>query len=197
MSVNFLLSVVPVLQMGWIMVDRNDGGERLLFNFADSAAAKQWQAVNDGVMGGRSDGRLKITEDQTMQFYGAISLENNGGFASIRSVSKPLELKADDTIVVRVRGDGREYLLNLYVPTRQIASSYRASIPTTKDEWTEVAVPVKSFYATSFGRKMPDAGPVKAGEVNALGFMLSDKTPGPFRLEIEWIKIQSPQKLVE
>jgi hypothetical protein len=48
---------------------------------------------------------------------------------------------------------------------------------------------VKSFYATSFGRKIPDAGPVKAGEVNALGFMLSDKTAGSFKLEIEWIKI--------
>jgi monofunctional biosynthetic peptidoglycan transglycosylase len=118
--------------MGWIMVDGNEGGGRLLFNFADAAAAKQWQPVNDGVMGGRSDGRLKITENQTMQFFGAISLENNGGFASVRSVPKPLGLSADDTIVVRVRGDGREYLLNLYVPTRQIAFSHRATIPTRK-----------------------------------------------------------------
>ena len=44
-----------------------------------------WTIVNDGVMGGVSDGRFRITADQTMEFFGTLSLENNGGFASVRS----------------------------------------------------------------------------------------------------------------
>lgn len=56
-----------------------------LFGFDSPDAAQQWQAVNDGVMGGISDGRFRITADQTMEFSGTLSLENNGGFASVRS----------------------------------------------------------------------------------------------------------------
>ncbi len=34
-----------------------------------------------------------------------------------------------------------------------------------------------------------DAGPVDPAEVNALGFLLGDKKAGPFKLEVEWIKV--------
>lgn len=169
----------------------DDDRGRLLFRFADAAANQQWQTVNDGVMGGRSQGRFRVTDARTLEFSGTISLENNGGFASVRSVPRTLGLAANDTIVLRVRGDGREYSLNLYLPTRRMATSYRARIPTAKDQWTEVAVPVKEFVETSFGRIVQDAGPVDAAKVNAVGFMLSDKQSGPFRLEVEWIKVRN------
>jgi hypothetical protein len=31
--------------------------------------AQSWQAVNDGVMGGVSGGRFKITADETLEFF--------------------------------------------------------------------------------------------------------------------------------
>ena len=47
-----------------------------LFALASPDAAAGWQPVNDGVMGGVSDGRFRITERQTMEFYGTLlSLE--------------------------------------------------------------------------------------------------------------------------
>jgi NADH dehydrogenase [ubiquinone] 1 alpha subcomplex assembly factor 1 len=162
--------------------------KKMLFAFDTPDAAKEWVAVNDGVMGGVSDGRFKVIDAKTMEFFGTLSLENNGGFASVRSKPKALGLTNDDSIVVRVRGDGREYTLNLYVPTQRIAFSYRATIKTKAGEWVEVSLPLRDFYATSFGNKVPDAGSVDAGKVNALGFLLSDKKAGPFKLEVEWIK---------
>jgi hypothetical protein len=33
------------------------------------------------------------------------------------------------------------------------------------------------------------AGPVDPDRVSALGFLLSDKSPGPFRLEVAWIDV--------
>jgi len=30
-------------------------------------------------------------------------------------------------------------------------------------------------------------GPVEPGQINGLGCMLSDKKPGPFRLEVAWV----------
>ena len=50
-------------------------------------------------------------------------------------------------------------------------------------------IPLDRFEATSFGRPVKDAGIVKPREINALGFMLSDKQAGPFKLEVESIKV--------
>jgi NADH dehydrogenase [ubiquinone] 1 alpha subcomplex assembly factor 1 len=167
---------------------------RTLFEFTGPAAAQQWQAVNDGVMGGVSDGRFKVTNDGTMEFFGTLSLENNGGFASVRSKPADLDIKAGDAIVVRVKGDGREYVLNLYMKSRRMAFSYRAPLPTIQDEWTEVSVPIAEFIPTAFGRQVQGMGQVQPDQIVGLGFMLSDKKPGPFKLEIESVGVIGAEK---
>ena len=160
----------------------------VLFDFAGTDAAEEWQAVNDGVMGGVSEGTFQITDRKTLVFFGILSLENNGGFASVRTKAKKLGLESGDALRVRVRGDGRRYSLNLYVPRPQVAFSYRATVTTTTGEWVEVTLPLDSFQATSFGRPV-DAGPVKPAEVSGLGLMVSDKRAGPFHLEVESITV--------
>jgi len=162
-----------------------------LFAFTSPDAAAAWQAVNDGVMGGVSDGRLRITPRQTLEFYGTLSLENNGGFASVRSRPRTLGLRTGDTLVARVRGDGREYQLNLYTSGRMMAFSYRAPVKTRAGEWIEAAVPLDRFEATSFGEVLRRAGPVDPRSVTSIGFLLADKNPGPFVLEVAWINVVS------
>jgi len=168
--------------------------QRTLFGFPGPDAAKEWQAVNDGVMGGVSDGRFKITDAKTMEFFGTLSLANNGGFASVRTKPKNLGIEEGDALVAKVRGDGREYMLNLYPNRQRVAYSYRAAMPTKKDQWIEVKIPLDTFEATSFGRIVTNAGAVKSAEINSIGFMLGDKKAGPFKLEIEWIKVERAGK---
>ena len=165
-----------------------------LFDFTEADPAKQWQTVNDGVMGGVSEGKFKITDAKTMEFFGTLSLANNGGFASVRTKAKKLSLEKDDTLVAKIRGDGRQYMLNLYPNKQRMAYSYRATVQTKKDEWIEVKVPLAKFEATSFGRIVKNAGLVKPEEINSLGFMLGDKKAGPFKMEIEWIKVERAAK---
>ncbi len=165
-----------------------------LLDFTGPAAAEKWQAVNDGVMGGVSDGRFRITEDKTLEFFGTLSLENNGGFASVRTKPTDLGIEAGDAVVVRLKGDGREYVLNVYTTSRRMAFSYRAPLPTTKDEWTEVTIPLADFIPTAFGRRVPGLGPVQPDQINGLGFMLSDKKPGEFRMQVEWVKVARAEK---
>ncbi len=162
--------------------------DRVLFTFDTPAATTQWQTVNDGVMGGRSDGRFKINQEQRMEFFGTLSLENNGGFASVRSSPSKLDLRKGDSIVARVRGDGRKYTLNLYTPRRQTAFSYRAEFQTRKDQWLEISVPLEKFVATSYGRIVPGQL-LDPTEVNGIGILLGDKQAGPFKLEVDWIKV--------
>jgi monofunctional biosynthetic peptidoglycan transglycosylase len=181
-----------------LVVDQAQAGAdkpgKVLFDFADPAAMRGWQIEDDGVMGGVSDGRFRITPEDTLEFFGTLSLENNGGFASVRTKPADLDINAGDDLVIRVKGDGREYVLNLYTKSRRMAFSYRAPLPTTKDEWTEVRVPLGDFIPTAFGRRVQGMGPVEPDQVNGLGFMLSDKKPGAFTLEVGWVKVERAEK---
>jgi monofunctional biosynthetic peptidoglycan transglycosylase len=161
---------------------------RVLFDFTGQSAAKAWVNVNDGVMGGVSDGRFKITDHKTMEFFGTLSLENNGGFASVRSRPMKFNLKAGESVGARVRGDGREYKLNLYVSRDAGRYSYRQTFKTKKGEWIEVSLPVDKFVATWRGRMFPDQK-LDPSKVNSVGFLLADKKAGPFKLEVDWIKV--------
>ena len=122
-----------------------------------------------------------------------LSLENNGGFASVRALGTTLALKTGDSIVVRVRGDGRQYNLNLYTQRNLGGYSYRQSFNTKKGEWIEVRFPVDKFVATWRGRVFPNEK-LDPSKVTGLGFLLGDKKAGPFKLEIDWIKVKQPEK---
>jgi monofunctional biosynthetic peptidoglycan transglycosylase len=188
MFIKTIVVVVALLASTSTFAD--DVQPRTLFDFSQPNANTQWQSVNDGVMGGRSDGGFKITKEQALEFLGSLSLENNGGFASVRSRPGELKLSEGDTIIARVKGDGRRYMLNLYVPSRRIAFAYRVEFDTKKDEWIEVRVPLDKFVATSFGRVVSNAGPVDPTQVNSIGFLLGDKKAGPFKFEVDWIKVE-------
>ncbi|WP_169974621.1 CIA30 family protein [Tautonia rosea] len=189
-----LVAILPTL-MGiesQVAAEDDDGNSvRPLFDFSQDNASGAWRSVNDGVMGGVSEGSFRISDEGLLKFFGTLSLENNGGFASIRSVPGRLGLKLDDVLVLRVRGDGREYLLNLYVPTIRTAYSFRAPMPTVAGEWIEARVPVRDFVANSFGRPIPGAGPVDPERVTSVGITLSDKKPGTFALEVASIGVEA------
>ncbi len=163
---------------------------RVLFDFSADNASDQWQIVNDGVMGGRSTSQATMAAEGQMRFAGNLSLENNGGFASVRSRPRQLALAPGDQVVLRIRGDGRKYTFNLYVPQRRPAFSYRVEFETKADEWMEVKLPLDRFVATSYGREVRGLklDPV---QVNAVGLLLADKKPGPFQILVDWIKIES------
>ncbi len=186
-----VLSISLLLMGAFVIAEETS---QPLFDFTGADAAKEWQIVNDGVMGGVSQSSFKIIDKKTMEFFGTLSLANNGGFASVRSKARNLNLEKGDTLVAKVRGDGREYLLNLYPNNQRMAYSYRAPVRTKKDEWIEVKVPLDKFEATSFGRKVMNAGLLKPEDVNSLGFMLSDKKAGAFKLEIESIQVEKAVK---
>ena len=80
--------------------------------------------------------------------------------------------------------------MNLYVPRGSGGYSFQQSFKTKKDEWIEVSFPVDTFVATWRGRVFPDQklDPIK---VNSVGFLLGDKKAGPFKLEVEWIKVSN------
>jgi len=81
--------------------------EMLLFDFGTERAIDEWMSINDVVMGGVSTGRLEATGNDTVAFTGLVSLENGGGFASVRSRPREQDLRRYSGLELRIRGDGR------------------------------------------------------------------------------------------
>ena len=90
--------------------------------------------------------------------------------------------------MIRVRGDGRDYNFRLNVPRSVSRNSYEQSFKTKKDEWIEVTLPMDKFVATWRGRVFPNEKFVPSN-ITGMGIQLSDKKPGQFKLEVEWIKV--------
>ena len=150
--------------------------------------ALEWRIVDDGVMGGLSQGNVSFSKAGTMTFRGSLSLENNGGFSSVRSADVDLDLSDSEGLAMRVKGDGRTYQVRLSTDARYRSGEvgFKAEFPTTKGKWKEVKVPFKALQASWRGRLLKDAfDPSKIGRLTLL---LGDKNPGTFKLEVDWVR---------
>jgi uncharacterized surface protein with fasciclin (FAS1) repeats len=163
------------------------GAEKMVASFGSDDVLQSWTSVNDGVMGGVSKGGFKRTEQGTLLFSGDLSLANNGGFASIRMKQSELGLSGMSALVVKAKGDGRTYWVDLRVADQMGATSYRANFPTTAGEWKETTLPFGDFKLQAFGRDLPFKA-ITPDSIASVGFTLADKKEGPFALEIEYVK---------
>ena len=144
-----------------------------------------WRIVNDGVMGGISKSNIYLNEANNIFFAGNVSLENNGGFASIRKGFDGNQLKGFSTFLLRVKGDGNIYKFRLTM--KGSYANYSADFKTTKDQWMDIEITVENFKPYYFGRSIR-APKLKVHKVNSMGILISDKQEGNFSLEIEHIK---------
>jgi len=148
----------------------------------------QWRPINDGVMGGLSSSALKITPAGTGLFEGAVSLANNGGFASVRARLGPVDLSAYQSLAARIRGDGKRYRLRLHTGAGFDGIAYQADFDTKVGEWQEIVLPFSNFEPTFRGRRLTDVEPLDTGNIQQIGLMIADKQAGTFRLELDWIR---------
>jgi NADH dehydrogenase [ubiquinone] 1 alpha subcomplex assembly factor 1 len=161
-----------------------------LFSFTDDSVVAKWSATDDRVMGGVSRSRLRFDPKGYAVFEGVMSLEQNGGFASVRADSMPPPLEKITRYVVEVRGDGKRYKLNLRMSGRFSRVSYQSTFATAANEWITVAIPVNGFKPTFRGRSVLDAPPLNAALVDQVGLMISDEQDGAFQLAIRKIAVE-------
>ncbi len=172
----------------YLTMNTTSAAEKTLFDFTTSTNVPAWQVVNDDVMGGISASKFEVTNGVAV-FRGEVSLENNGGFASVRSLPSRHDLAGNDTFVIRVRGDGRRYKFTARTDHSFDSAIYQASFPTKPGEWEELRLPVKDFVPTFRGRVLSSQPPLDLAKVTSVGFLISDKQAGPFRLEMARIQV--------
>ena len=160
-----------------------------LFDFKKSNEIERWLVVNDGVMGGVSESQIKWNEkNETLIFSGNVSLENYGGFASIRTYPQKFEVKKFSKIKLRVKGDGKNYKFRLRASNQFDGIAYSQNFTTKKDAWTELTLNMSDFKATFRGRIFSDYPEFQPKDLQQIGILIADKQVGQFNLEIDWIK---------
>lgn len=184
-----LLAIIAglVLQPGW----SNPGSWRgqSIVEFNDQDGTIDWGIVNDGVMGGLSKGNLERTDAGTVKFFGDLSLQNNGGFTTMRSSDVRLNLSDDLGLLLHVKGDGRTYDARLDSSARYRGRpvSFSAKFKTTKGTWQQIKIPFTEFKGSFRGTDLPGKK-LDPSVVERIWILLGDKQEGPFTLEMDWIR---------
>lgn len=148
----------------------------------------RWTGVNDVVMGGVSDSFMQVSDDGNGVFAGHLSLENSGGFASARTSLPENDYSGFSGIMLRVKGDGKRYSFRIRTDIMFDGVVYRQEFDTKAEEWMDVALPFSEFEPSFRGRTVADAPPLDPSGIFQIGFLISEKQEGSFRLEIERIE---------
>ena len=159
----------------------------ILTDFSEKSDLTGWYVVDDGVMGGRSQGNFFLGEEEYAVFEGKVSLENNGGFSSVRHRFQPADVEKYTHVVLRVKGDGKSYQFRVKT-SRYDRHSYIAYFSTTGD-WETVHIPLSEMYPSFRGWKlqMPNFPGEKMEEV---AILIGNKKAETFRLEIDSIALE-------
>lgn len=148
-------------------------------DFSNPNTLRDSWIVNDGVMGGVSQSSLRQDVDG-MLFEGLVSLENNGGFASMRSsVRFP---QGTQLIELIAKGDGKRYKLVLrteLAPRVTYVADFIA-LPT----WQTYRFNLSQFKSTFRGRDV-NAPTLSFSDVIDFGILISNNQAGSFAIQLK------------
>ena len=133
-------------------------------------------------MGGISHGspaRNKVTGN--LKFWGSLSMENNGGFSTIRTEVAAGSFAGAKGVHVKVKGDGRQYK---FMAMKEGKGRYQIDLDTIAGEETDVQIHFEDMEYWYWGWKKDNMPALGGDDVVAVGFMIADKNETPFELEI-------------
>ena len=141
-----------------------------LLEFSRSEVVQTFRVINDNVMGGVSTSRRHSTND-ALVFEGEVSLDRNGGFASLRGpISFPAESAA---LLLKVRGDGQRYKVTLKLDDSPGTGQYQADFVAHR-EWQTLRF-MPADFTFSFRGRATAAPIVRFVAVRYFGLLIADR----------------------
>lgn len=159
----------------------------VIFDFKKDSSGSGWYIVDDQVMGGRSEGAVTTDSDGHGVFEGTVSLDNNGGFSSVRYRSGTINLDQYSRFVLRVKGDGKSYQFRVS-RSRSDRHSYTYTFA-TNGEWQLIEIPFSEMTPT-FRGYTPDIPNFRGDKTEEIGFLIGNKKAESFRLLIDRIGVE-------
>ena len=161
-----------------------DMPKHILFDFSPSADLSNWRVIDDGVMGGLSQGHFHINDAGHGHFSGKVSLENNGGFSSLRFYFNKMKVNDFTKINIVLKGDQKDYQVRLK-STRYDRHSYTKTI-STSGEWQTITILLSDMTPTFRGRTLNM--PNYPGEhLSEFAILIGNKRAELFDFEIDTI----------
>jgi hypothetical protein len=158
-----------------------------IFNFSSEAPINNWRIINDGVMGGLSKSSIQLTNENHGKFSGRVSLENNGGFASVQLPTDIDLEKSDKEIILRIKGDGKSYQCRLK-GSRNQSESY-VQVFETNGEWQTINLRLKDFYPQYRGRKL-NIPNFKFDRIEQFSFLIANGKAEDFELLVDYVGLE-------
>tara|TARA_B110000285_G_scaffold120817_1_gene136639 strand:- start:356 stop:955 length:600 start_codon:yes stop_codon:yes gene_type:complete len=136
-------------------------------------SAQYWQYSSDRVMGGISNGQVKLEQDGDIIFArltGEVSTKNNGGFIQLRTNMSLADTKKNGNklkgVRLNVRGNGETYYIFIRTnETRSYSDYYSATFKATNN-WQMIDLPFNTFE-----RKRSKNSVLQAEVINSLGIV--------------------------
>jgi hypothetical protein len=175
------------------------GQSALIFDFPMiTSIHATWGSVDDNVMGGVSDSRIMLVPEGA-DFFGNVSIQNSGGFASVRTrnFDPAIDLSAYQGMELQLRGDGQRYKFLMRSDLGWDSVAFAYSFDTIADQWMTVRIPFSQMVPVVRAKTLKDGSQVNAKQVRSLQLMLSKFEydgqlnprfqPGPFRMTVRSI----------
>ncbi len=159
----------------------------VIFDFNKNSDVKDWVIVDDVVMGGESSGTFRLNAEGLGVFEGSISLDNNGGFSSVRYRFEKKQIKDYTKISVKLLGDGKNYQFRI----KSNSGDYYSYIApfSTLGEWQEIEISLKDMYPSFRGRKL-DQPNFANDYIEEITFLIGNKKREQFKLLIDKVKLK-------
>eukprot|EP00193_Tetraselmis_chui_P008761 CAMPEP_0177764282 /NCGR_PEP_ID=MMETSP0491_2-20121128/7318_1 /TAXON_ID=63592 /ORGANISM="Tetraselmis chuii, Strain PLY429" /LENGTH=286 /DNA_ID=CAMNT_0019280439 /DNA_START=106 /DNA_END=966 /DNA_ORIENTATION=+ len=152
--------------------------------------AGAFRTMNDGVMGGVSDGHVRFSDKDGggMLFSGIVRTENNGGFASCRLQAEFPDLSSFTGLYVDCRcNDGDKVFQMVTKDEEALMTRVNFKAPFRAPASTAVArvlIPFSAFDRPERMGRGVARGPLDAATVREVGFMVLKPSVGAFELQV-------------
>ncbi|PIK43136.1 putative complex I intermediate-associated protein 30, mitochondrial [Apostichopus japonicus] len=186
------------------MFDRS----RVLWEYKGPESLKEFKVVTDATIGGQSTAKLGISRNNKLLFTGNLNTDVpkdgetvRSGFCTLKTLQQfgsfnrkvEIDLTPFTTLHLRLRGDGRAYMINMYCNsyftlTHDDVWSYFL-FTRGGPHWQNVSIPFSKFFLSSQGRVQDKQSPVDLERVTSIGLTMADAINGEFSLELGSIHV--------
>ncbi|XP_055525537.1 complex I intermediate-associated protein 30, mitochondrial [Wyeomyia smithii] len=188
------------------------GETDVVFNFDSNAELDKWIVTTDKDHGeGYSEAQLELSPAGFGLFHGKLESRvpkdgriKRSGYANITRQRIRKSFKRDafyeweqyNTLVLRVRGDGRSYLINLasegYYDILWNDIYHYVLYTRGGPHWQTARIPFSKFFMASKGRVQDNQAAVPLNRISSVGFSVGAKGghEGQFRLEFDYIGVE-------
>jgi len=158
---------------------------KVIFDFDKQTSIKDWVIVDDVVMGGVSSGNFSLNSDGFGVFKGEVSLENNGGFSSVRhNLKAPVEVGKYKKIRLRLKGDGKTYQFRIKSKLGNYYT-YVYAFQTT-GQWENIDIALQDMYPSFRGQKLKQPN-FSSSSFEQMAFLIANKKQEKFKILIDKI----------